>query len=184
LGNDKIRYKKKKETLGYANKAVETAIASKAYFENDVSSILMAQALMFRGTIFFVQDNFSNAFADFSIAFETYRKQNNMPLAIEACRMGGKSALKASHKTDGIKLLADGARMGKNIDPSIARASTYAGLLEALLQTNHSSIITIEELHGIAQNVYGHDWKNIISNWKKIPDKNALKQQEMEAAEK
>lgn len=184
LGNDKIRYKKKKETLGYANKAVDTAIASKAYFDDNTSSVLMAQALMFRGTVLFIQDNFSEAYPDFVITFEIYKKQNNISLAIEACRMAGKSALNASQKSNGIKILAEGARLGRKFDLSVARASTYAGILEVLLQTQHESIIPMEEISDIANNIYGPDWLNLINNWKKAPDRDVLKQQELEAAEK
>ncbi len=180
LGNDKIRYKKKKETLEYANKAVETSIASKEYFENDVASGLLAQSLMFRGTVFFTQGNGNDAYSDFNTAFETYLKQGNILLAIEASRMAGQSAFKASQKPKGIKILAEGARLAKNCDPETARGSTYFGLLELLLQTDYMNFISPQELDGIARNIYGPDWRNIVINWKKVPDKNGLPQREQE----
>lgn len=181
LGNDKIRYKKKNETLSYANKAVETAIASQVHFENDAASVLLAQTLMFRGTVLYVQANYKDSFADYSIAFEIYRKQGNIHLAVEACRMGGKSAYKNSQRKHAIEILADGARLGKSIDPVTARSSTYAGVLELLLKSDYANIISMAEIDEIARNLYGHDWIKLVRNWKQVPDAEVIQQQELEA---
>ena len=51
LSNDKMRYKKDKEVLEYADKAVATAIISESQLEKSVSQALIAQTLMYRGTI-------------------------------------------------------------------------------------------------------------------------------------
>ncbi|HEX5150765.1 MAG TPA: hypothetical protein VFW07_04925 [Parafilimonas sp.] len=183
LGNDKIKHKKKPEALAFAHKAVETAIASKTYFDNEVPDVLMAQTLMFRGTVFFIQGDNGNAFSDFNIAFDAYKKQGNMPLAIEACRMAGKTALKNGQKINGIKVLTEGIRFGKNMDQDMVRASTYAGLFELLLQTNYNSFISTEELHGIARHAYGENWSSVINTWQKAPDVSAIKQKEIEAVQ-
>ena len=170
LGNDKIRYKKKSETLAYADKAVETATASKEFFSNDASSTLLAQALMFRGTVLFVHGKWSDAYSDFSIAFQVYREQKNFILAIEAGRMAGASAFKEGNKTKGVQMLADGARVGKALDAQTGQASTFAGLLELLLPANHEPFISSEELNQICLNIYGEDAKRLIYNWKKVPE--------------
>ena len=81
LANDKIRYRKKEETLDYADKAVDTAIASKTYFENDIASLLLAQAVMFRGSVYYVQDKRREAFTDFNLAFELYQQQYKIRIA-------------------------------------------------------------------------------------------------------
>lgn len=182
LGNDKIRYKKKKETLDFADKAVEAATASKEYFENSVTASMLSQGLMFRATVLFMHGNWNEAYSDFSTAFKIYYKGGNISLAIEASRMAGQSAFKASQQTKGIKILVEGARLGKNIDPEIARGSTYLGLLELLLQSNYMSFISPRELDEIARRIYGPDWRNAVVDWKKIPEKNALQQQEPEPA--
>ena len=183
LANDKIRYRKKDETLAYAQKAVETAAASKAYFENDIVSQLMAQAVMFRGTVFFINGNRMEACTDFSVAFDTYKQQGNMPLAIEACRMAGESALKSGQKDYAAKILSDGARLGNTIDAEAAAGTTYAGVLDLLLQTNHVTNISMQELNEIALPIYGPDWLDKVRNWKQIPDNAALKKKELETAE-
>ncbi len=183
LANDKIRYIKKDEALAYANKAVETATASKTYFENDIVSQLMAQAVMFRGTVFFINCNRTEACTDFSFAFETYKQQGNMPLAIEACRMAGESALKSGQKDYAAKILSDGARLGNTIDAEAAAGTTYAGVLDLLLQTNHVTNISMQELNEIALPIYGPDWLDKVRNWKQIPDNVTLKKKELEAAE-
>lgn len=182
MGNDKIRYKKKQETLAYANKAVETAIASQTYFENEMASVLLAQSLMFRGTVLQLHGNFADSHTDFSTAYPLYKKQNNMHLAIEACRMAGKSALKAGLSVQAIDILADGARLGRSFDTMTANSSTYPGLLELLLKSNHIKAISIAEIDEIARNHYGKDWMKTVFNWKQPPEKEALKQQEAEAA--
>ena len=115
------------------DKAVETANASKEFFSNDTSSTLLAQALMFRGTVTFVEGKPGEAFNDFAIAFKIYREQKNSVLAIEASRMAGMSAFKGGYKIEGIKILADGARLGNTLDPQAGRASTFPGLMELLL---------------------------------------------------
>ncbi len=93
--------------------------------------------------------------------------------------MAGQSASKDSQKIKGIKILAEGARLGKNFDMETASASTYAGLLELLLPTNHTNFISREELDEIGQNIYGENWKNLVYDWKKIPHKNILIEQEV-----
>ena len=182
LGSDKMRYKKKKETVVYADKAVETAIAAQAYFENNAGSGLVSQALMFRATVFFMQTSWSNAYVDFSTAFKLFLQQGNKPLAIEASRMAGQCAFKESQKSKGIKILVDGLRLGKSMDADTVKGSTYAALLSLLLQTDYQSFITTEEVHEMARNIYGPDWVKIIRNWNKPPDESLLQPQEAEVA--
>jgi hypothetical protein len=179
LGNDKIRCKKTDLALEHANKAVETAVAAQQYFENETASILLAQAKMFRGTIQFVRENLEGAFTDFNDSFSIYRKQGNMALAVEACRMAGRSALENSEKQRAAKILAEGARLGKIIDANMARASTFTGLLELLLQTNHDKYISFEELDEIAVNIYGPDWNSVVNNWKKAMENNGVLEEEI-----
>jgi hypothetical protein len=181
LANDKIRYKKKKESLSYANQAVETATASKVYFENDTASVLLAQTLMFRATIHYVQDNLAESLADYEVAFELYKTLGNLPLAIEASRMAGKIAIKLSQKTKASGILTEGLLLGQHMDLETARGSTYAGVLELLLQTNYTRLISMNEIETIATRTYGDDWVNVVNNWKRIPDKNGLQQQELKA---
>lgn len=182
LGNDKIRYRKKNETIAYANKAMETAIAAQAYFENDAGSGLVSQALMFRASVFFMQSAWSKAYADFSTAFELFPKQGNVPLAIEASRMAGQCAFKEGQKTKGIEILANGVRLGKSMDPDTVRGSTYSGLLNLLLQTDYHNSITPDEVHEIAQNVYGPDWIKAVRNWNKLSNEGVVQPQETEVA--
>jgi hypothetical protein len=174
LGNDKIRYKKKKETLAYADKAVETAVASQQYFANDTASSLLAQALMFRATVLFVQGKYGAAFNDYSVAFDVYQKQKNTVMATEACRMAGLSAFKESQQLKGIKILSEGARLGRNLDPQTARASTFAGLLELLVPSHHEAFISSNEIDEICLPLYGKDFKKMIFNWKKVHEDGLL----------
>lgn len=180
LGNDKIRYKKKKETLEYANKAVETAIASQVHFENGVASGLLAQTLMFRGSVLSMQGTHGDCYTDCSIAYEIYKKQGNTVLAIEACRMAGKSAYKSSQYKNAIEILADGVRLGKVIDTVTAQSSTYPGVLEMLLKSNYTPVISMIEIDKIARNLYGEDWVEVVNNWKRLPDTNVLQQEKPE----
>lgn len=183
LANDKIRYKNKEATLDYANKAVETATASKAYFEDNISSQLFAQAIMFRGSVLFIHEKSREAYTDFSAAFELYSSQGNTPLAIEACRMAGESAIKSGQKENASKLLTAGTRLGYKMNAETAAATTYAGILDLLLQTNYIAFISLDELDKIARPIYGPDWITTVKDWKKIPDYSSLKKKEMEAAE-
>jgi hypothetical protein len=183
LGNDKIRYKKKKETIVFASKAVEAAIAAQAFFENDVAIGLLAQALMFRATVQYVQGNYTDSFPDFKEAFELYQKQGNIILAIEASRMAGKAAFKRSDEIPGINMLAEGARLGKYMDTETARGSTYPALLELLLKSNHNKVISLDEIDGVGRKLFGEEWMKDVLSWKQTPDQNALKQKEVESAE-
>jgi hypothetical protein len=182
LGNDKIRYKKKSETLAYAHKAVETAIAAQAYFDNEIAGILLAQALMFRGTILYVQQTWPDAYEDFLMCADLYKKQSSIILAIEASRMAGETALKYSQKDKALKILASGVKLGNYIDPESAKASTFSGLLQLLVQQDYFNHISRDEVDKIATNIYGRDWEINLNNWKKEPDANALQRQELEAA--
>jgi hypothetical protein len=181
LGNDKIRYKKKKETVDYANKAVEAATAAQTHFENNVASGLLSQALMFRGSVFYMQSNWSEGYTDFNTAFGLFCKDGNLPLAIEASRVGGQCALKSSQKKAGLCLWVEGARLGKSMDADTARASTYAALLKQLLVSDYQPFIATDELHGIAQNLYGPGWADTVRNWNKAPGETVKQQQAVEA---
>ena len=175
LANDKIRYKKKLETLKLADKAVETSISAQQYFENNVASSLLAQSQMFRGTVLFTQHEWFNAYNDFNAAFEVYQKEKNIPLAIEAGRMAGQSALKISLKAKAGKILTEAARLGNFLDENMARASTFPGVLELLLQNNLSDYISYDELNDIGRKVYGENWQTVVANWKKMTGENYLK---------
>src|SRR4030095_3911361 len=179
LGNDKMRYKKKDQALEHATKAVEAATAARNSFDNENGSILLAQALMFRGTLLFLDEKWEDAHPDLSEAYTIYKKQGNFALAVEACRMAGKSAMKNSENSRAAEILAEGTKLGKNIDSTIARASTFAGLLEILLETKYTKFISLEEIDEIAMNIYGPDWNKIVNNWKKV-NQNEMQHEEVE----
>lgn len=183
LANDKMRYRKKEGTLEYANKAVDTAMNAKTFFENDIASMLLAQATMFRGAVLFSHNKKADAFIDFNLAFELYLEQVNTLLAIEACRMAGESALQSGQKENANIVLTKGARLGSQVEPEVIYGTTYAGILDQLLQNSHEKIIPVQELDQIGRSIYGPDWISIVKDWKKIPDKTKLQKQEMEAAE-
>jgi hypothetical protein len=183
LANDKMRYKNKEGTLGYANQAVDTALNAKTYFENDIASILLAQATMFRGSVLFSYNRKTDAYIDFNLSFEIYLEQVNTLLAIEACRMAGLSASQSGQKENANKVLAKGARLGNQVDPETIYGTTYAGILEQLVLNNEGNLISMQELDGIARPIYGSDWVNLVKDWKKIPDKTKLEKQEQEAVE-
>ena len=69
------------------------------------------------------------------------------------------------------------------VDPQTIYGTTYAGILDQLLQSNDGNHISTQELDEIARPIYGPDWINIVKDWKKIPDKAKLEKQELEAAE-
>jgi len=183
LANDKIRYKKETETLEYANKALATAKESQAFFENNVTAVLVSQTTMFRGTVYFTQGKKYEAYADFKLAFDSYKEQGNLTMAIEAARMAGESAVKFPHNEEAIQVLATAARFGENLEPKMAAATTYPGAIDILLQTNHAPYISIDELNRIVGGLFGDDWVTKVKNWKQVPDVQALKKKEREAAE-
>ena len=180
LGNDKMRYKKKDEQLGYATKAVETARAGMQYFSNDVAIVLVAQALMFRATIYFTTKQYQQAFNDYEPAFNIYAKQGNIQLAIEAARMAAKSADKCSNNNNGVIILAEAAKLGKYLDPDTARASTFAGIIELLVQTKFEKYISADEVKQTCISLYGKNWIDVVRNWKKAPDTEAIRLKETE----
>lgn len=174
LGNDKIRYKKKKETLRYADRAVEAATGATAFLDPKSAGALLSQALMFRGTAHYTQAHWKEGYEDFKTAFDLCVQQGGLPLAIEAGRMGGHCAVKSGQKKAGIELWAAGARLGQSLDAETARASTYGHLLKSLLAADYREQITTEELHGLAQKVYGEEWVNSVRGSAKLPDETAL----------
>ncbi|MBK7433766.1 MAG: hypothetical protein IPI66_07585 [Chitinophagaceae bacterium] len=182
LANDKIRYKNKEKVNEYADKAVETAEASKNYFGNELAAHLLAQAMMFRGTIRFMYHRYPESHADYRIAFDFYESLGLVALAIEASRMCGESALKINQKEEAAKVLAQGARMAKRMEPMAVIASTHAGILELLLNMKYETAISMEEMDEIARPVYGEDWIRAVGNWKKVPDREQMKRWEEQPA--
>jgi len=182
MANDKIRYRKKEQVTGYAEKAVETAEASKQYFGNELAAHLLAQSLMFRGTIRYMYHVYPDAYADYRKAFDFYESLGLVALAIEASRMCGESALKINQKEEAAKVLSQGARMAKKMEPMAVIASTHAGVMELLLNMKYETAISMEEMDEIARPVYGDDWIRAIGNWKKIPDQEQIKKWENQPA--
>lgn len=169
LGNDKFRNKKQGEALEYANKAVDTAHTAQTVFENAAAEILKAQALMFRATISFMSNHFGEAAADYAGAYEIYLKTGNTHLTIEACRMTGKSAIKSGLKDNAVKIMAEGLKVFKDYDKEIATSSTLPYLILQLLDTNHETFISSEEISTIAGKFYGTQWRSVLKNWKENP---------------
>jgi len=182
LANDTIRYRKKEEVTGYAEKAVETAEASKQYFGNELAAHLLAQSLMFRGTVSYMYHKYPDAYQDYRKAFDFYESLGLLALTIEASRMCGESALKINLKKEAVEVLSAGARMAKKMEPLAVIASTHAGVLELLLNMKYETAISMEEMDEIARPVYGDDWIRAIGNWKKIPDQEQLKKWEAQPA--
>lgn len=183
LANDKIRYKKEGATLEYANKALEAARESESFFENNITAGLVAQTIMFRGTVLFMQKRKMEAYADFTLAFDTYTRLGNLIMAVEAARMAGESALDFSDM-EAVKILAAGARTGTRLSVEMAASSSYAGVLDRLLETNHSSFISMDEIEQLAKQKYGEDWLAVVKHWKEPPDAatlEAMEKEEMEA---
>ena len=183
LGNDKIRYKKKKDTVAYADKAVEAATAAQAFFANGIAMGLLAQAGMFRGTVHFIHGNNRQALPDFKSAFEIYCQQGNLVLAAEAARMAGRSAFNISDDLSAIKILAAAARLGEKIDRESARASSYPGVLEMLLKYNHQQEISKMELNQIGQSVFGKDWVKLVMRWKQQSNEHSIAEQKQAAVQ-
>ncbi|OLY94440.1 hypothetical protein SAMN05444008_10142 [Cnuella takakiae] len=169
LGNDKIRYKQWHEALSYADEALAAAQAAQQYFANNMAGVLIAQAQMFRGSVYFLQKEWSSGWNDYSAAYELFIREGNMPLAIESCRMAGQCAFKEGLRNEGLSLLAKGVRLGFELSTEVAKGSTYAALLHLLLSSSYQQYISLDEVDAIAGRIYGPNWLTAIRNYRQVP---------------
>jgi hypothetical protein len=184
LANDKMGYKKKRETFAYAQQAVEAATAAQPYLDAGMAPLLVAQTLMFRGTLHFVDKAWQQAYDDYEPCFGIYRDKSNYALAIEAARMGAQSAFKQGQRSKGLVLLAAAVRTGHQLDPETARASTFAGAVELLIDNHYKAYLPPEELESICRRLYGEDWASVVRSWKKPPNPEIAKEARVALAAK
>lgn len=178
LGSDKLKYKKTKEAFDYANKAVETATTAVKMLDNNMVSMTLGQALMFRGTLYFSNKKYENAYADYHEAYHNYITAQNTVLAIEAARMAAQCAQKNGQKQEAVQLLAEATRLGQNLTPQLALGSTYAGIVNMLLDTaTFEKYISLSEVNEICMTLYGNDWEQIVLNWMKASSSEVVQHQ-------
>jgi hypothetical protein len=90
-----------------------------------------------------------------------------MILAMEAYRMIGHANNKYGNNDAACKALAQAVEVSRQIPQHIIKFTTFAGIIEMLLEINNFKHISKEEVEDAAWFVYGDDWMKEIINWKK-----------------
>jgi tetratricopeptide (TPR) repeat protein len=167
LSNDQVGYKNFKKAIGYATDGVETAEKSQGLITDEyIYRKFIAQAVMLRASLYVADKEWQKAIADFERAAENYVYTNDLVLAMEAFRMLGYTNRKFGNTDAACKTLARAMEVAAKIPVHILKFTTFAGIIEILLEINNSKYIGRTEVEEFAASVYGKDWMKEIMNWK------------------
>lgn len=167
LANDQVGYKNYKKAIAYATDGVEAAEQSMHLVRDEfVYKKFLAQAVMLRGSLYAVDKDWQKAVTDFTLAAGHYTYTNDIILAMEAYRMTGYGNHKYGDISAACKALAAAVEASRQIPPHIIKFTTFAGVIELLLEINNQQYINREAVEAAAEAVYGKDWIQEVMNWK------------------
>ena len=174
LSNDKMRYKKDKEVLEYADKAVATAVIAESQLEKSVSQALLAQTLLYRGTIYYIKEKWESSYTDYLTAYELYLQSDNPILLIEAARMLANAGFHCNKTKEAMEALKVAVSLGKVLSKEAAFGSSYCIAVDTFMEKNHEKYLSYDEIEAICEPLFGKQWREIVSSWKKVSDEEAL----------
>lgn len=168
LANDQVGYKNYKKAIHFSNEGVMAAEKSAQLIKDEfISRKFLGQAIMLRASLYTVNKNWEQAVTDFETAASHYIYTNDTILAMEACRMAAYCNQKYGDKNAANKWLAKAIEYSRQIPAHIIKVTTFAGILEMLIDINNEQYVTREEVESVAEEVYGKEWMKEILNWKK-----------------
>lgn len=168
LANDQVGYKNYRKAISFASEGVIAAEQSIALIRDEfIYRKFIAQAVMLRASLYTVNKNWEQAVKDFETAADHYLFTNDTILAMEACRMAAHCNQKYGNINAACKWLAKAVECSKQVPAHIVKYTTFAGIIEMLIQINDEQYISREEVEHAAEHVYGKDWMKEILNWKK-----------------
>jgi len=178
LANDKIRYKKPQQTLDYADKAMAVAVAAENYLDKTITKPLIAQAAMFRGTVYFVAKKWEEAYADYETAYEAYHVQSSAVHIVEAARMMANAGFHYDKKKESMQVLADAIQLGRVMDKETALSSSFRIAVDTFIGKSYEKYLSYKELSAICTPLFGEEWIGVVTAWRKVPDQKAIHEME------
>jgi hypothetical protein len=167
LANDQVGYKNYKKAIGFATEGVAAAEQSVQLIRDEfIYRKFLGQAVMLRGSLYTVNKEWEKAVADFETSATHYIYTNDSILAMEACRMAAYCNRKYGDTNAACKWLAKAIECSRQLPPHIIKVTTFAGVIEMLLEINNERHISREETAEAAEAVYGKDWMREVLNWK------------------
>jgi hypothetical protein len=167
LANDQVGYRNFTKAITYADKGVKAAEQSRSIIKDEyIFCKLRAQAIMLRASLFAAAKEWLNAVQDFDLSAKLYVSANDTILAMEAYRMCAYCNDKAGNANEACIALVQALAASANLPAHIIKATTFAGVIELLIQVNNLKHISPLEVEERAREVYGDDWLLEINNWK------------------
>lgn len=167
LANDQIGYKNFQKAIAYASEAVGAASASGDLIGDEyIQKKFLGQSLMLRGALYTTQKIWDKAIADFETAARYYNYTQDHILGIEACRMTAYCNLKNGDPSSACRQLAPALEIARQLPSETIQASTFAGVLEILLDSNDQKFVSDQEVEEIGCFFFGDNWMKEIRNWK------------------
>ena len=174
LSNHKKRYKKDKEVWEYTDKAVATAVIAESQLEKSVSQALLAQTLLYRGTIYYIKEKWENSYTDYLTAYELYLQSDNPILLIEAARMLANAGFHCNKTKEAMEALKVAVSLGKVLSKEAAFGSSYRIAVDTFMEKNYEKYLSYDEIEAICEPLFGKQWREIVSSWKKVSDEETL----------
>jgi hypothetical protein len=167
LANDQVGYKNFKKAIQYATRGVEAAETSKEIIKDEfICRKFIGQAVMLRASLYSGSKEWQKAIEDFTVAVTHYVYTNDMILALEAYRMIGFANNKSGNNDAACKALAEAVVISRQIPEHVIKYTTFAGVIEMLLEINNLKYISNQDVEDAAFFVYGDEWLTEIRNWK------------------
>jgi tetratricopeptide (TPR) repeat protein len=167
LANDQVGYKNYTKAIGFASEGVVAAAQSVQLIKDEfICRKFQAQAVMLRGSLYTVNKDWENALDDFEAAANHYMYTNDIILAMEACRMAAYCNRKFGNINAACAWLAKAVEYSRQMPAHIIKVTTFAGVIEMLLEINNEQSVSRQEVEAAAEAVYGTEWMKEILNWK------------------
>lgn len=167
LANDQVGHKNYKKAIDYSNEGVIAAEQAIQMINDEfIYRKFLGQALMLRASLYTVDNNWEKAIEDFAIAADHYQFTNDIVLAMEALRMEGYCNRMYGNIHAACAALAKAVETSKQLPAHIIRSTTFAGVIELLIQINDQKHISSADVEAAPEQVYGKEWMKEILNWK------------------
>ncbi|MEO5684603.1 MAG: hypothetical protein ABIQ88_18320 [Chitinophagaceae bacterium] len=167
LANDQVGYKNYKKAIAYSSEGIAAAEQSVVLIKDEfIYRKFLGQAIMLRAALYTVDREWQKAVADFETAANHYIYTNDIILAMEACRMAAYCNRKYGDRGTACKWLAAAVSQSKQLPAHIIKVTTFAGVIEMLIDINDEVHISREDVENAAEAVYGEEWMKEIVNWK------------------
>ncbi|WP_158961955.1 hypothetical protein [Myroides fluvii] len=160
-----------KQAVKFIDLGIDSLLEVKGKLVEDMVDRLLGQGFLFRGNLYLLLKENERAQEDFMQGELHYINCQDYLMQIESVRLIVQAAEKIGDKKIKYEALNRGIRLGVNLNPTLAQASTYTLLVKEVLAARYNSFISDSELDAIVKPLLGDQWRVNNKNVKSIMTK-------------